>query len=190
MELRFLVQISLHAWHISDRIEEIFAQERETSENKRGVTMQKTYGFDTLQLHAGWRGDPATGAHTVPLYQTSAYLFESAEDAAAQFTGEVPGSIYTRIANPTVAILEERVRALENGQATVCFASGGGAGAGAYALRTGGRNRRTLLALRRELRAAVRPVGTPLRGDRQTCRSGGPFGAGGSHYRQNTTYLL
>ena len=86
--------------------------------------MQKTYGFDTLQLHAGWRGDPATGAHTVPLYQTSAYLFESAEDAAAQFTGEVPGSIYTRIANPTVAILEERVRALENGQATVCFASG------------------------------------------------------------------
>lgn len=124
VERCFLVQISLHAGHISDRIEEIFAQERETSENKRGNIMQKAYGFDTLQLHAGWRGDPATGAHTVPLYQTSAYLFESAEDAAAQFTGEVPGSIYTRIANPTVAILEERVRALENGQATVCFASG------------------------------------------------------------------
>ena len=86
--------------------------------------MQKAYGFDTLQLHAGWRGDPATGAHAVPLYQTSAYLFESAEDAAAQFTGEVPGSIYTRIANPTVSVLEERIRALENGQATVCFASG------------------------------------------------------------------
>ncbi len=86
--------------------------------------MQKNFGFDTLQLHAGWRGDQATGAHAVPLYQTSAYLFDSAEDAAMQFTGEAPGSIYTRIANPTVSILEERICAVENGRATVCFASG------------------------------------------------------------------
>jgi len=86
--------------------------------------MQKNFGFDTLQLHAGWRGDPATGAHAVPLYQTSAYLFDSAEEAAMQFTGEVPGSIYTRIANPTVSVLEERICAVENGRATVCFASG------------------------------------------------------------------
>jgi O-acetylhomoserine (thiol)-lyase len=86
--------------------------------------MQKNYGFDTLQLHAGWRGDAATGAHAVPLYQTSAYLFENAEDAAMQFSGEAPGSIYTRIANPTVSVLEERICALENGCATVCFASG------------------------------------------------------------------
>ncbi len=86
--------------------------------------MQKVYGFDTLQIHAGWRGDPATGAHAAPLYQTSAYLFESAEDAAAQFRGEAPGSIYTRIKNPNVTMLEERVCALENGYATICFASG------------------------------------------------------------------
>ncbi|NCC69777.1 MAG: O-acetylhomoserine aminocarboxypropyltransferase/cysteine synthase, partial [Clostridia bacterium] len=86
--------------------------------------MQKNFGFDTLQLHAGWRGDPATGAHAVPLYQTSAYLFDNAEEAAMQFTGEVPGSIYTRIANPTVSILEERICATENGRATVCFSSG------------------------------------------------------------------
>ncbi|MDO4572548.1 MAG: O-acetylhomoserine aminocarboxypropyltransferase/cysteine synthase [Clostridia bacterium] len=86
--------------------------------------MEKTYGFDTLQLHAGWRGDPATGAHAVPLYQTSAYLFESAEDAAMQFAGERGGSIYTRIKNPTVSVLEERLCALENGYATTCFASG------------------------------------------------------------------
>ena len=46
--------------------------------------MDKNYGFDTLQLHAGWRGDPATGAHAAPLYQTSAYLFNNAEDAAMQ----------------------------------------------------------------------------------------------------------
>lgn len=86
--------------------------------------MDKNYGFDTLQLHAGWRGDPATGAHALPLYQTSAYLFESAEDAAMQFTGERPGSIYTRIKNPTVSALEERLCALENGYATTCFATG------------------------------------------------------------------
>ena len=86
--------------------------------------MDKNYGFETLQLHAGWRGDPATGAHAVPLYQTSAYLFDSAEDAAMQFTGQRPGSIYTRIANPTVGVLEERLCALENGYRTTCFASG------------------------------------------------------------------
>ncbi len=86
--------------------------------------MEKNFGFETLQLHAGWRSDPATGAHAVPLYQTSAYLFESAEDAAMQFSGERPGSIYTRIANPTVGVLEERLCALENGYRTTCFASG------------------------------------------------------------------
>jgi len=86
--------------------------------------LQKSFGFDTLQLHAGWRGDPATGAHAVPLYQTSAFLFDDAQDAASQFAGEAPGSIYTRLANPTVSVLEERICALENGRATVCFASG------------------------------------------------------------------
>ncbi len=86
--------------------------------------MEKSYGFDTLQIHAGWRGDPSTGAHAVPLYQTSAYLFESAEDAAMQFTGERPGSIYTRLRNPTVSVLEERLCALENGCSTTAFASG------------------------------------------------------------------
>lgn len=86
--------------------------------------MQKDYGFDTLQLHAGWRGDPTTGAHALPLYQTSAYLYENAEDAAAQFKGEVEGNIYTRLKNPTVTALEERICALEDGYETVCFASG------------------------------------------------------------------
>lgn len=86
--------------------------------------MQKSFGFDTLQLHAGWRGDPTTGAHAVPLYQTSAFLFDDAQNAASQFAGETPGSIYTRLANPTVSVLEERICALENGRATVCFASG------------------------------------------------------------------
>ena len=86
--------------------------------------MQRNYGFDTRQLHAGWRADPATGAHAMPLYQTSAYLFENAEDAAMQFTGERPGSIYTRIGNPNVTALAERISALEDGYKATCFASG------------------------------------------------------------------
>ena len=86
--------------------------------------MRKDYAFETKQLHAGWRADPATGAHAVPLYMTNAYLFDSAEDAAMQFTGERPGSIYTRIANPNVTALAERIASLENGYRTTCFASG------------------------------------------------------------------
>ncbi len=86
--------------------------------------MEKNDGFETLQLHAGWRSDPETGAHALPLYQTSAYMFESADNARLQFTGEAPGSIYTRIANPTVSVLETRLAALENGFESVCFASG------------------------------------------------------------------
>ena len=82
------------------------------------------YGFDTLQLHAGWRADPATGAHAIPLYQTNAYLFENAADAAAQFSMDKDGYIYSRIANPTVEALEKRLCALERGRDTVCFASG------------------------------------------------------------------
>ena len=86
--------------------------------------MEKNYGFDTLQLHAGWRSDPVTGAHTMPLYQTNAYLFESAEDAAMQYSGERPGCIYSRIQNPNVMVLEERLCALENGFKSTCFATG------------------------------------------------------------------
>lgn len=86
--------------------------------------MEKNYGFDTLQLHAGWRSDPATGAHCMPLYQTNAYLFESAEDAAMQYSGERPGYIYSRIQNPNVSVLEERLCALENGYKSTCFATG------------------------------------------------------------------
>ena len=86
--------------------------------------MAKQYRFDTLQAHAGYASDPTTGARAVPIYQTTAYQFEDAADAAAQFALQKPGSIYTRLGNPTVAVLEERVTALEGGVGTVCFASG------------------------------------------------------------------
>ena len=81
-------------------------------------------GFETLQLHGGYTHDPATGASSVPIYQTAAYVYPSAEHAAAVFLREQPGCVYTRIDNPTVDALEQRITALEKGAATVAFASG------------------------------------------------------------------
>jgi O-acetylhomoserine (thiol)-lyase len=84
----------------------------------------KEWGFDTLQIHAGQTPDSATGARAVPIYQTTSYVYESAEDAAALFALEKPGFIYTRINNPTVAVLEDRLTALEQGAGALAFASG------------------------------------------------------------------
>ena len=78
--------------------------------------------FDTLSLHAGQRPDPATGARAVPIYQTTSYVFEDSEHAAALFNLERAGHIYSRISNPTVAVLEERVSALEMGVGAVATA--------------------------------------------------------------------
>jgi O-acetylhomoserine (thiol)-lyase len=69
--------------------------------------------FDTLSLHAGQRPDPATGARAVPIYQTTSYVFDDTEHAAGLFNLERAGHIYSRISNPTVAVLEERIAALE-----------------------------------------------------------------------------
>ncbi len=85
---------------------------------------KKTYGFDTLQLHAGQPPDKATGARAMPIYQTTSYCFPSAQEAAGVFAGQVEGFTYTRIENPTVAALEARMTALERGAASVAFASG------------------------------------------------------------------
>ena len=81
-------------------------------------------GFDTLSLHAGQQPDPATGARAVPIYQTTSFVFYDTDHAAALFNMERPGYIYSRIANPTVAVLEERLAALEGGTGAVCTASG------------------------------------------------------------------
>jgi O-acetylhomoserine (thiol)-lyase len=82
------------------------------------------YGFSTLSVHAGAQPDPATGARATPIYQTTAFAFEDADHAAALFNLQVFGNIYTRIMNPTTAVLEERVAALENGRAGLACASG------------------------------------------------------------------
>jgi O-acetylhomoserine (thiol)-lyase len=80
--------------------------------------------FDTLSLHAGQQPDPATGARAVPIYQTTSYVFSDVDQAAALFNLERAGHIYSRISNPTVAVLEERIAALEGGVGAICTASG------------------------------------------------------------------
>ena len=80
--------------------------------------------FDTLSLHAGQQPDPATGARAVPIYQTTSYVFRDTDHAASLFNLERAGHIYSRISNPTVAVLEERIAALELGVAGIATASG------------------------------------------------------------------
>ncbi|MEC7297425.1 MAG: O-acetylhomoserine aminocarboxypropyltransferase/cysteine synthase family protein [Pseudomonadota bacterium] len=82
------------------------------------------YGFDTLQIHAGARPDPATGARQTPIYQSTAYVFRDADHAAALFNLQEVGYIYSRLTNPTVAVLQERIATLEGGQGAVCCSSG------------------------------------------------------------------
>jgi O-acetylhomoserine (thiol)-lyase len=84
----------------------------------------KTYGFDTLSIHAGAQPDPATGARVTPIYQTTAYVFEDVKHAADLFALRAFGNIYTRIMNPTQAVLESKVAALEGGTAALAVASG------------------------------------------------------------------
>ena len=81
-------------------------------------------GFSTLSIHAGAQPDPTTGARTTPIYQTTSFVFNDADHAASLFGLQSFGNIYTRITNPTTAVLEERVAALEGGTAAVAAASG------------------------------------------------------------------
>src|ERR1700692_418409 len=84
----------------------------------------KPPAVETLSLHAGQHPDPVTGARAVPIYQTTSYVFQDSEHAAALFNLERAGHIYTRISNPTTAVLEELLAALEGGVGAICTASG------------------------------------------------------------------
>jgi O-acetylhomoserine (thiol)-lyase len=84
----------------------------------------KSYGFDTLQIHAGAHPDPSTGARQVPIYQNTAYVFRDVDHAAALFNLQELGYIYSRLTNPTVAALQERIAALEGGVGAVACSSG------------------------------------------------------------------
>src|SRR5260221_7988688 len=84
----------------------------------------RAFGFETRAVHAGQRPDPYTGASALPIFQTSAFVFEDTDSAAAYFNLQEYGNIYSRIMNPTVAAFEERIASLEGGAGAVAFASG------------------------------------------------------------------
>ena len=88
------------------------------------MTGPKPPAFETLSLHAGQQVDPVTGARAVPIYQTTSFVFHDTDHTAALFNLERAGHIYSRISNPTIAVLEERLAALENGVGAVCTSSG------------------------------------------------------------------
>jgi O-acetylhomoserine (thiol)-lyase len=92
--------------------------------SEKTMNKPKTFGFDTLTLHAGQRPDPTTGARATPIYQTASYVFKSPEHAASLFNMERAGHVYSRITNPTNAVLEERITALEGGIGAIAVASG------------------------------------------------------------------
>src|SRR3954468_8909607 len=97
----------------------------QTSQNNRTHRMtDRLPGFSTLAVHAGAQPDPTTGARVTPIYQTTSFVFNDAEHAASLFSLKSFGNIYTRIGNPTTAVLEERVAALEGGTAALAVGSG------------------------------------------------------------------
>ena len=86
--------------------------------------MSEKYKFDTMSLHAGHVPDKETGSRAVPIYQTTSYVFNDTDEAAALYNMEVGGHLYTRISNPTVATLEQRLSALEGGVSSIACSSG------------------------------------------------------------------
>src|SRR5499425_2549838 len=88
------------------------------------MTKPKSTHFDTLTLHAGARPDPTTGARATPIYQSASFVFRDSDHAAALFNMERAGHVYSRISNPTCAVLEERISALEGGVGAIAVASG------------------------------------------------------------------
>ena len=112
-----------------------------TKANRKGVNdmskktrAERNFKFETLQLHVGQeKPDPVTGARAVPIYQTSSYVFDNCDHAAARFELSDAGNIYGRLTNPTEDVFEQRIAALEGGVAALAVASG--AAAVAYAFR-------------------------------------------------------
>jgi O-acetylhomoserine (thiol)-lyase len=91
---------------------------------EKDQTIERVFGFNTRTLHTGYQPDPTTGARAVPIYQSTSFVFQDSDDAAALFALQKFGNIYTRIMNPTTAVLEERVASLESGAAALAMSSG------------------------------------------------------------------
>ena len=123
----------------------------------------RKFGFDTLCLHAGQIPDAATGARALPIYQTTSFVFDSADHAASLFNLQTFGNVYSRISNPTVAALEERVAALEGGRAALAAATGMAAQIdGAADARQAGRPHRRRRARSTAARTRSSPSPSPI----------------------------
>lgn len=119
MKINLLVVLSARRFFILLRIYTI------TKINKQGANiMSKNFKFETLQIHAGQEIDPTTKSRAVPIYQTTSYVFDSPEHAAALFGLQQSGNIYTRMMNPTTDVLEKRIAALEGGIGALAVSSG------------------------------------------------------------------
>ncbi len=94
------------------------------AQGKKHPSADHAYGFGTRAIHAGSMPDPVTGARATPIHQTTSFVFDSAEHAASLFNLQTFGNVYSRISNPTVAVLEERVASLEGGRAALACATG------------------------------------------------------------------
>jgi O-acetylhomoserine (thiol)-lyase len=88
------------------------------------MTKPRTLKFDTLSLHAGQQPDPTTGARATPIYQSASFVFKDTDYAAGLFNMERAGHVYSRLSNPTNAVLEERIATLDNGVGGIATASG------------------------------------------------------------------
>src|SRR4051812_5111849 len=95
-----------------------------TPEKNSSGNEEHVFGFSTRALHAGHRPDTDTGSRAVPIYQTTSYVFEDTDQAAALFNLQRFGNIYTRIMNPTTAVFEERMASLEKGVGALAVGSG------------------------------------------------------------------
>ena len=136
----------------------------------------RKFGFDTLCLHAGQIPDAATGARALPIYQTTSFVFDSADHAASLFNLQTFGNVYSRISNPTVAALEERVAALEGGRAALAAATG--MAAQTVALLTLAKNGDHIVAARTLYGGTYSQLGSDVRavrdrGDVRRCRRPG-----------------
>lgn len=100
------------------------AKDKTAANPGRAAENTSPFGFDTLQVHAGTAPDPTTGARSTPIFQTTAFVFDDADQAASLFNLQSFGNIYTRLTNPTTAVLEQKVAALENARAATAVASG------------------------------------------------------------------
>ena len=100
------------------------SKDRDSTSGRQGKGADREYGFGTRAIHAGAVPDPVTGARATPIHQTTSFVFDSAEHAASLFNLQTFGNVYSRISNPTVAVLEERVASLEGGRAALACATG------------------------------------------------------------------